>query len=101
VLYLYVCEDTYNQITQKTGLSGCTTSEWLKYCRQLVTQVVIENKEGVTVGSEGTTVQIHKSKFGKRKKTKNGRGHRVEGAWVFGGVEVGGGDWGNNKYFLL
>jgi hypothetical protein len=41
------------------------TSEWLKYCRQLVTQVVIENEEGVIVGGEGTTVQIDKSKFGK------------------------------------
>jgi hypothetical protein len=35
------------------------------------------NMDGVTVGGEGTTVQIDKSKFGKRKKTKSGRGHRV------------------------
>jgi hypothetical protein len=86
---------------QKTGLSGRTTTEWLKYCRQLVTQVVMENEEGVRVGGEGTTVQIDESKFRRRKKTKNGRGHRVEGAWVFGGVEVAGGSWGNNKYFCV
>jgi hypothetical protein len=67
-----------------------------------VTQVVLENEEDIKIGGEGTTVQIDKSKFGKRKKTKNGRGHRVEGAWVFGGgVEVGAGAWDNNKYFWV
>jgi hypothetical protein len=101
VLYLFATEDTFTQMVLKTGLSGRTVTEWLTYCRQLVTQVVLQNEDGVTVGGEGTTVQIDESKFGKRKKTRSGRGHRVEGAWVFGGVEVGGGSWGNNKYFCV
>jgi hypothetical protein len=101
VLYLFATEDTFSQILQKTGLSERTVSDWMKCCRQLVTEVVMLNEEGVTIGGEGKTVQIDESKFGKRKKTKNGRGHRIEGAWVFGGVEVGGGDWGNNKYFCV
>jgi hypothetical protein len=63
-----------------------------------VTEMVLVNEEGTTIGGEGTTVQIDESKFGKRKKTKNGRGHRV---WVFGGVEVGAGAWDNNKYFCV
>ena len=66
-----------------------------------MTAVVLENEEDIAVGGEGTIVQIDESKFGKRKKTKNGRGHRVEGAWVFGGVEVGAGNWDNNKYFCV
>ncbi len=85
----------------KTGLSERTTTDWLRYCRQLVTEMVLVNEEGTTIGGERTTVQIDESKFGKRKKTNNGRGHRVEGAWVFGGVEVGAGAWDNNKYFCV
>jgi hypothetical protein len=60
---------------QRTGLSHRTVTDWLKYCRQLVTQVVLENEEDIKIGGDGTTVQIDESKFGKRKKTKNGRGH--------------------------
>ena len=36
------------------------------------------------LGGEGKVVQIDESKFGKR---KYHRGHRVEGQWVFGGIE--------------
>ena len=36
------------------------------------------------VGGEGKTVQIDKSKIGKRKYY---RGHMVDGQWVFGGIE--------------
>ena len=35
------------------------------------------------------------------KKVKKGRGHCIEGAGVFSGVEVGGGAWDNNKYFCV
>jgi hypothetical protein len=101
VLYCFAIEDTWTQVLTKTGLCQRTVSEWLKYCRQLVTAVVLENEEDIAVGGEGAIVQIDESKFGKRKKTKNGRGHRVEGAWVFGGVEVGAGNWDNNKYFCV
>ena len=41
----------------------------------------------------GTVVEIDESKFGRRKYNK---GHRVEGQWVFGGVERGSG-----KMFLV
>ena len=36
------------------------------------------------IGGQGKTVQIDESKFGKR---KYHRGHRVDGQWVFGGIE--------------
>ena len=38
------------------------------------------------IGGPGKIVQIDESKFGKR---KCHRGHRVEGQWVFGGIEEG------------
>lgn len=37
-----------------------------------------------TVGGFGQVVKIDESKFGRR---KYHRGHRVEGQWVFGGVQ--------------
>lgn len=36
------------------------------------------------IGGEGKIVEIDESKFGRRKYR---RGHRVEGQWVFGGIE--------------
>ncbi|KCZ74820.1 hypothetical protein H311_04212, partial [Anncaliia algerae PRA109] len=41
--------------------------------------------ENIKIGGPGIMVQLDESKFGKR---KYNRGHRVEGAWVFAGVEV-------------
>ena len=98
ILYSFATEDSWSQIILKTGLSQRTVTDWLRYCQQLVTEVVLVNMEDVTIGGKGTTVQIDEFKLRKRKKTKNGRGHCVEGVWVFGGVEVGGGAWDNNKY---
>ena len=41
-------------------------------------------KESCKLGGPGKVVQIDESKIGKR---KYHRGHRVEGQWVFGGIE--------------
>ena len=47
----------------------------------------IENLDlaAAPIGGEGIIVEIDESKFGKR---KYNRGHRVEGVWVVGGVEI-------------
>ncbi|KAI8326421.1 hypothetical protein GQ54DRAFT_294870, partial [Martensiomyces pterosporus] len=44
-------------------------------------------------GGPGVVVEIDESKFGKR---NNNRGKRVEGVWVFGGIEI----LGNRNVFL-
>lgn len=41
-------------------------------------------RESIPIGGPGKIVQIDESKIGKRKYHK---GHRVEGQWVFGGIE--------------
>ena len=41
-------------------------------------------KNPYKIGGQGIVVELDESKFGKR---KGGRGKKVKGAWVFGGVE--------------
>ena len=62
-----------------------TTVDWYNYCREIC--VLVLNDEDVErIGGVGKIVEIDESKFGKR---KYNRGRRVEGQWVFGGVERG------------
>ncbi|KAI8317851.1 hypothetical protein GQ54DRAFT_267650, partial [Martensiomyces pterosporus] len=49
--------------------------------------------EALNYGGPGVVVEIDESKFGKR---KNNRDKRVEGVWVFGGIEI----QGNRNVFL-
>ena len=52
------------------------------FCRETCKVTIQRNSE--KLGGEGKVVQIDESKVGKR---KYHRGHRVEGQWVFGGIE--------------
>lgn len=54
------------------------------FCRECCDVIVTKRRE--KVGGVGIRVQIDESKIGKR---KYHRGHRVEGQWVFGGIEEG------------
>lgn len=56
--------------------------DWSSFCREVTFDGMIHNAQ--PLGGSGRTVEIDESKFGKR---KYNRGHRVEGKWVFGGVE--------------
>lgn len=62
--------------------SNSTGVDWYNFCREVCLQVIIQDNK--KVGGPGKTVEIDESKFGKR---KYHRGKRVEGAWVFGGIE--------------
>ena len=100
VIWAWCMKMTWKQVLQVSGLSKDTCTRWWLKLRQLVANVVRESD--YRIGGEGKVVQIDESKFGKRKKCRNRRGHRVEGAWVFGGVENGAGDlYGNNKFFSV
>ena len=62
------------------NMRGCI--DWASYCREICLRAYVDNPK--QIGGCGKHVEIDESKFGKR---KHWRGHHVEGAWVFGGVE--------------
>ncbi|CAB9517970.1 Inherit from opiNOG: protein Hydra magnipapillata [Seminavis robusta] len=83
---------SYRNLNKQTGIpplkdleaafaSEQATFEYL-FIRELVGAIVTHDSG--QIGGEGIVVEIDESKFGKR---KYNRGHRVEGSWVFGGVE--------------
>ena len=71
-----------SQIRTQLGLSPNSGVDWDMFCRE-VCEIVV-NDDSMQIGGPGKTVQIDESKIGKRKYQ---RGHRVEGQWVFGGIE--------------
>lgn len=74
------------------GVSDNHTSvDWYNYCREICF-LAVTNEDVERIGGVGKFVEIDESKFGKR---KFHRGRRVEGQWVFGGVERG-----SKKVFL-
>lgn len=73
---------TQEQIKKQLHINANTAVDWDMFCRETC-EVTIQ-KKSEKIGGEGKVVQIDESKVGKR---KYHRGHRVEGQWVFGGIE--------------
>jgi ISXO2-like transposase domain len=82
-LWLWLIKATSTQIELFTSWSSDKVYAWTLAVQDLITTVVLADH--VVVGGPGIVVEIDESKFGKRKYNK---GHKVEGAWVFGGVEL-------------
>ena len=80
--YLWTQGMEQKQIRKELGCSKQTSVDWSMFCRE--TCEVLVYLESEPIGGAGKRVQIDESKFGKR---KYHRGHRVEGQWVFGGIE--------------
>lgn len=70
------------EIAENLGISSTAATNWGSWCYKVVLNGVMS--ERVKLGGPGRTVEIDESKFGKR---KYHRGHKVEGQWVFGGIE--------------
>ena len=62
--------------------SNSTIVDWYNFAREVC--VTILEKDSQPIGGPGKVVEIDESKFGKR---KYHRGRRVDGVWVFGGIE--------------
>ena len=61
-----------------------TVTDWRQFVREAMAVYLEDNSQ--KIGGPDKTVEIDESKFGKR---KYHRGHRVQGQWIFGGVERG------------
>lgn len=70
------------EIRHEVNMSEHTAVDWDSFCRKTCEVTLLERED--KIGGPGKTVQIDESKFGKR---KYHRGHKVEGQWVFGGIE--------------
>lgn len=69
-------------ITRQCQINKNTAVSWSKLFRNILKKQLVQSAP--MIGGPGKVVEIDESKFGKR---KYHRGHRVEGCWVFGGVE--------------
>lgn len=80
--YLWCQGMEQSSIRKEVGCSRQSAVDWDMFCRETCEVLIYD--ESKPIGGEGKRVQIDESKFGKR---KYHRGHRVEGQWVFGGIE--------------
>ena len=64
------------------GLGRHTSVDWYNFGREVCESVMLQDR--TPIGGPGIIVEIDESKFGKR---KYHMGHKVDGQWVFGGVE--------------
>ena len=83
ILYSFSRSESVTQASELAGCSLQTASQWYTSTRQLLQEHVLSCPNS-KIGGPGRIVQIDETKFGKR---KHHRGHRVEGNWVFGGIE--------------
>lgn len=82
-MHMWICEVSVKSILLLTGHGSDTINRIFKLFRKAIA-LQVEQSE-IKIGGPNVIVQLDESKFGKR---KYHRGHRVEGVWVFGGVEI-------------
>ncbi len=80
-LWVHKCSEEFTM--RECGIVGeHTIVDWYSFCREVCVEVL--QGESVPIGGPGEIVEIDESKFGKR---KYNRGRRVDGVWVFGGID--------------
>ena len=68
---------------EELKIGSCSTLvDWYNFAREVCLQIAILDNE--QIGGPGIVVEVDESKFGKR---KYNRGRKVDGCWVFGGIE--------------
>ena len=80
--YLWLCKDSHSSIVKKIGHSPKIITSYMNFFRELIVNT-LEDDDGI-IGGEDIIVEVDESKFGSR---KYNRGRRVDGVWVFGGIE--------------
>ena len=74
---------TSNKTLRNMNVAGpVAIGDYYRFIREVMEDDLLSNP--VQIGGVGVIVEIDETKLGKR---KYNRGHRVEGAWAFGGLE--------------
>jgi transposase-like protein len=82
ITYFWVYKASEIFVRHELDICRQTVVDWYNFSRQVCTSILEINSE--KLGGPGKIVEIDESKFGKRKFHK---GRRVDGVWVFGGIE--------------
>jgi len=82
LVYFWTLKYSQDIVQYETDISNHTVVDFYNSCRE-VCAVLIED-ESEQIGGVGKVVGVDESKFGRRKYHK---GRRVDGVWVFGGIE--------------
>ncbi|GBN15446.1 hypothetical protein AVEN_140170-1 [Araneus ventricosus] len=82
--YLWVKKTSNEWIVDELNVSELTVVDFKSFRREVCVDMIIRGSK--KLGGVGHVVEIHESKFGKNKYRK---GKRVEGKWLFGGIERG------------
>ena len=80
--YFWVKELPNKTTEEECAISNKSIVDWYNFCREVCATIIEE--ESTQIGGVGEVVEIDESKFGKRKYHK---GRRVDGVWVFGGID--------------
>jgi hypothetical protein len=83
ITYFWVYKCTQDFVIHELEISQKTITDWYNFGRE-VCEIYLEKYGSNIIGGPGKIVEIDESKFGKRKYHK---GRRVDGVWVFGGIE--------------
>ncbi|GBN20309.1 hypothetical protein AVEN_181794-1 [Araneus ventricosus] len=82
--YLWVKKTSNGWIVDELNVSEPIVVDWKSFRREVCVNMIIRGSK--KLGGVGQVVEIDEIKFGKKKYIK---GKRVEGKWVFGGIERG------------
>ena len=80
--YFWVYECNQKYVMHECAIAPHTVVYWFYFCREVC--AIILEEESTQIGGPGEVVEVDESKFGKR---KYNRGRRVDGVWVFGGID--------------
>lgn len=82
ITYFWVYRSSEEFVIHELSICKQTIVDWYNFCREVC--VLILEGSSKKIGGDGHVVEIDESKFGKR---KYHRGKRVDGVWVFGGID--------------
>ena len=82
IIYFWAHRYPQEIVIYETGIGTHAAVDFYNFLREVCCVILQEQSEAI--GGPGKFVEIDESKFGKR---KYNRGKRVEGIWVFGGIE--------------